>query len=179
MSSQAVLIVSMSAVVLLTALLNVSDILAARPIEGSTSAALILTFVLGSLCGGGHILTATACAIVIAWSLSLKLQFRAFTGGVSYEEIRSALLLGLFGFVIWPLLPNRDVDPWSLLQPREAWLTVLIVASIGFANYILLRVYGRRGVSLRRYSGASSTQRQQPRNWPALSPKQVSFHRRS
>lgn len=142
------IIVAMCSVVLLAVLLNVRDILASRAVEGTTSAALILVFVLGALSGSGHIFTATACAIIMAWLLSLKPQFRAFAGGVSNTEIRSALLLGLFGFVIWPLLPNRFVDPWGLLNPREAWVTILVVASLGFVNYVLLRVYGTRGVGL-------------------------------
>jgi uncharacterized membrane protein (DUF4010 family) len=104
--------------------------------------------VLGALSGEGHIFTATACGIVTTWLLSLKPQFRAFAGGVKPEEIRSALMLGLFGFVVWPLLPNRYIDPWELLQPRDAWVTILVVACIGFVNYILLRVYGKRGVAL-------------------------------
>ncbi len=143
-----VLIVGMAGILILAALLNLRDILASQSVEGTTSAALILTFVLGALSGEGHIFTATACGIVTTWLLSLKPQFRAFAGGVKPEEIRSALMLGLFGFVIWPLLPNRYIDPWELLQPREAWVTVLVVASIGFVNYILLRMYGKRGVAL-------------------------------
>jgi len=67
----------------------------------------------------------------------------------------SAILLGLFGFVIWPLLPNRYVDPWKLLQPREAWVTVVVVACIGFINYVLLRVYGQRGITLTAILGGS------------------------
>lgn len=143
-----VLITGMVGILILAALLNLRDILASQSVEGTTSAALIVTFVLGALCGGGHIFTATSCAIVTTWLLSLKPQFRAFAGGVKPEEIRSALMLGLFGFVIWPLLPNRYIDPWELLQPREAWVTILVVACIGFVNYILLRVYGKRGVAL-------------------------------
>ncbi|MBB5062826.1 DUF4010 domain-containing protein [Granulicella mallensis] len=143
-----VLITGMVGVLILAALLNLRDILASQSVEGTTSAALILTFVLGALSGEGHIFTATACGIVTTWLLSLKPQFRAFAGGVKPEEIRSALMLGLFGFVVWPLLPNRYIDPWELLQPRDAWVTILVVACIGFVNYILLRVYGKRGVAL-------------------------------
>jgi uncharacterized membrane protein (DUF4010 family) len=40
------------------------------------------------------------------------------------------------------------VDPWALFYPREAWITVLVVACIGFLNYVLLRIYGARGVAL-------------------------------
>jgi uncharacterized membrane protein (DUF4010 family) len=92
--------------------------------------------------------TPVACALVTTWLLSLKPQFKQFAGGVRADEIRSAVLLGLLGFVIWPLLPNRFIDPWKLLQPREAWVTVLVVACIGFVNYVLLRVYGKQGVTL-------------------------------
>jgi len=142
------MLAGMMATVLLAVLLNVRDIVASKTVEGTTSVALVITFVLGALSGDGHMFTSVACGIVTTWLLSLKPQFKQFAGGLRAEEIRSAVLLGLFGFVIWPLLPNRFVDPWKLLQPREAWVTVVVVACIGFLNYVLLRVYGKRGVSL-------------------------------
>ncbi len=146
--STPVMLMGMLATVLLAVLLNVRDIVASRSVEGTTSVALVVTFVLGALIGNGHMFTSVACAIVATWLLSLKPQFKQFAGGVRAEEIRSAVLLGLFGFVIWPLLPDRYVDPWRLLEPREAWVTVVVVAGIGFANYVLLRVYGKRGIAL-------------------------------
>jgi len=143
-----IMLMGMLATILLAVLLNVRDIVATKTVEGTTSVALLVTFVLGALVGNGHMFTAVACAIVTTWLLSLKPQFKQFAGGVRSEEIRSAVLLGLFGFVIWPLLPNRYIDPWKLFQPREAWVTVLVVACIGFINYVLLRIYGKRGVTL-------------------------------
>jgi uncharacterized membrane protein (DUF4010 family) len=62
---------------------------------------------------------------------------------LTQEEVRGAVLLGLIGFVIYP---NRLVDPWGVLNSREAWLTVILIASIGFLNYVLLRLYGSRGL---------------------------------
>jgi hypothetical protein len=155
MISTPVMLMGMLATILLAVLLNVRDIVASNSVEGTTSVALVVTFVLGALIGNGHMFTSVACAIVATWLLSLKPQFKQFAGGVRAEEIRSAVLLGLFGFVIWPLLPNRYVDPWRLLEPREAWVTVVIVASIGFANYVPLRVYGKRGVASPRFSEVS------------------------
>jgi uncharacterized membrane protein (DUF4010 family) len=142
------MLIGMAATILFAVLLNVRDIVAFKTVEGTTSVALVVTYVLGALSGGGHMFTSVACAIVTTWLLSLKLQFRQFATGLKAEEIRSAILLGLFGFVVWPLLPNRYVDPWRLLQPREAWVTVVVVACIGFVNYVLLRVYGKRGIAL-------------------------------
>jgi uncharacterized membrane protein (DUF4010 family) len=146
--SQPLLLMGMLGTILLVVLLNVRDIVKNGSVEGTTSVALIVTFVLGALSGAGHMFTSVACAIITTWLLSLKPQFRQFAGGVRAEEIRSAVLLGLLGFVFWPLLPNYYIDPWKLLNPREAWVTVVVVACIGFVNYVLLRVYGSRGVTL-------------------------------
>src|ERR1700733_9198660 len=146
--STPVMLMGMLATILIAVLLNVRDIVASSSVEGTTSVALVVTFVLGALIGNGHMFTPVSCAIVATWLLSLKPQFQQFAGGLRAEEIRSAVLLGLFSFVVWPLLPNRYIDPWNLLQPREAWVTVVVVACIGFLNYVLLRIYGRRGVTL-------------------------------
>jgi uncharacterized membrane protein (DUF4010 family) len=148
MMSVPVMLTGMVATILLAVLLNLRDITSSRTVEGTTSVALVVTFVLGALSGQGHVFTSVACAIVTTWLLFLKPQFKQFAGGLRAEEIRSAVLLGLFGFVIWPLLPDRFVGPWKLLQPREAWVTVVVVACIGFLNYVLLRLYGKRGVAL-------------------------------
>jgi uncharacterized membrane protein (DUF4010 family) len=56
------------------------------------------------------------------------------------------VLLGLLSFVIYPLLPNNFVDRWRLINPQQAWITVIVIAGIGFVNYVLLRLYGRKGL---------------------------------
>jgi uncharacterized membrane protein (DUF4010 family) len=56
------------------------------------------------------------------------------------------VLLGLIGLVIYPLLPDRFLDRWQLVNLREAWITVIVVAGIGFVNYVLLRLYSTRGL---------------------------------
>jgi uncharacterized membrane protein (DUF4010 family) len=112
----------------------------------TTSIALVSTVVLGMLIGFGHTFTPIAAAIIITMLLSLSEQFQRITDGVSSNELRSAVLLGLIGFVIYPALPNHAIDRFSLINPREAWVTVIVVACIGFLNYILLRLYARRGL---------------------------------
>jgi uncharacterized membrane protein (DUF4010 family) len=119
-----------------------------RKLEATTAVALMTIFLLGVLVGEGHLFTPVACAILVTMLLSLKPQFRAFAGGLTPQEVRSAILLGLLGFVIWPLLPDHYIDPWHLIEPREAWITIIVIAWLGFINYVLLRVYGSRGLYL-------------------------------
>ncbi len=115
------------------------------PLEITTSAALLVTLMLGALIGQGHYFTAITSAIVMTMLLAWKEGLSRFAGGLQPEEIRSAVLLGLLTFVIYPLLPNRFIDPLDLLNPRQSWLIVVVIAGLGFANYVLLRFYGTRG----------------------------------
>lgn len=133
-------------VLLLIAAADIRNFLSARPLELTTSMAVLLVFVAGYLVGIGHVFTPVAAAIIITMLLAWKLELQKFAGGLTLQEIRSAVLLGLLGFVIYPIIPDRFVDPWQLVNPRAAWVIVIVIAGIGFLNYVLLKLYGTRGV---------------------------------
>jgi uncharacterized membrane protein (DUF4010 family) len=46
----------------------------------------------------------------------------------------------------------------GLVEPRAAWLTVILIAAIGFVNYILLKLYSARGVEGDRLPGRAGQQ---------------------
>lgn len=114
--------------------------------EMTTSAALLLMGFVGILCGKGHTFTPVALGVSAAGLLAWKGTLSGFSVGITEAELRAAILLGLLAFVIFPVLPAEAVDPWGLIEPRAVWTTVILIASIGFGNYILLKVYGSRGV---------------------------------
>jgi uncharacterized membrane protein (DUF4010 family) len=143
-----VVIASLIGVLLLIAAMNARSILTDRSLEITTSAALIVNYLLGVLVGLGHIFTPIAGAIVMTMLLAWKTELSRFAGGLQPAEIRSAVLLGLIGFVIYPVLPNRYVDPWQLFNPSDAWISVIAIAGIGFVNYVFLRIYSTRGLYL-------------------------------
>jgi uncharacterized membrane protein (DUF4010 family) len=140
-------------VLLLIGLSDARNFQAAKPMELTTSIAALLVFVAGYLVGDGHVFTPVASAIVITMLLAWKLELRKFAGGLTLEEIRSAVLLGLLGFVIYPIIPNRFVDRWQLVNPRAAWVIVIVIAGIGFVNYVLLKLYGTRGIYVSGFLG--------------------------
>ncbi|MGA3105713.1 MAG: DUF4010 domain-containing protein [Terriglobales bacterium] len=133
-------------VLLLVVFMNGRSLLVDRSLEITTSVALIVIFILGVLAGLGHLFTPIASAILMTMLLAWKTELQRFAGDLKLSEIRGAVLLGLIGFVIYPLLPNRFIDSWHLLNPRQSWLIVIIVAGLGFANYVLLRVFSNRGL---------------------------------
>jgi uncharacterized membrane protein (DUF4010 family) len=145
---KSVAIAALIGVLLLIASMNARSIVSDRSLEITTSAALIVNYLLGVLVGLGHIFTPVAGAIVMTMLLAWKTELSRFAGGLQPSEIRSAVLLGLIGFVIYPVLPNRYIDPWQLFNPRDAWISVIAIAGIGFVNYVFLRVYSTRGLYL-------------------------------
>jgi uncharacterized membrane protein (DUF4010 family) len=141
-------VVAFCGVLMLAAFTNIRTLMADRSGEITTSAALMVTFFLGVLAGYGHLFTPVTLAIVMTLLLSLKPELTTFTGVLLRNEIRSAVLVALIGFVIYPLLPDRYIDPWQLINPRTAWAIVVVLSLIGFGNYLLLRLYGSRGLYL-------------------------------
>lgn len=133
-------------VLCLVTYMNVRAMLVNRSLEITTSVALLVTYCMGILVGEGHVFTPVAASIIMTMLLAWKTELSAFAHGLNLQEIRSAVLLGLLTFVIYPILPDAYIDPWQLLNPREAWMTVIILAGVSFVNYMLLKLYSTRGL---------------------------------
>lgn len=96
-------LVSLATVGLLIIFANVRNLMRDQNPKITTSVSLVVTAVLGVLIGQGHLFTPIAAAILLTLILSLKTEFSTFAVGLRPEEIRSAVLLGLLGFVIYPV----------------------------------------------------------------------------
>jgi uncharacterized membrane protein (DUF4010 family) len=137
----------------LVVLLNVETIRAGEGAEMTTSAALLVTAFAGLLAGQGHTFTPTVVGIMTAALLAWKQPLASFSRALTESELRSAILLAILTFVVYPVLPTGGVDPWRLIEPRTAWVTVILIATLGFANYVLLKLYGARGLEITGFLG--------------------------
>ena len=146
-------ILALSLVGLLVTLLNLAVLRANGAAELTTSAALIVTGFAGVLVGQGHTLVPTAVAVITTALLAWKEPLAGFSLDLSEAEVRSAVLLAILAIVVYPALPRGAVDPYGLFQPRAAWTTVILIAGIGFINYILWKIYGERGITITGFLG--------------------------
>ncbi len=127
---------------------NAYELRRGEPVQVTTSVALFVTALLGILVGQGQVLVPVAAGILMTALLAWREELIGFALGLTDQEMRSALYLGILTFIVYPALPEGYVDPWRLVNLREAWVTVILIAAIGFANYILLQRYGAHGVAL-------------------------------
>lgn len=119
----------------------------------TTSAAMAVVGFAGVLFGQGHVFTPATAGVVAAALLAWKRPIAHFALGLSDQELRAAILLAILTVVILPVLPAHPVDPWGLIEPRANWASVIIIAAIGFINYILMKTLGVRGVEITAFFG--------------------------
>jgi uncharacterized membrane protein (DUF4010 family) len=137
----------------LVTILNVAALRTTSGIELTTSAALMVTVLTGIACGFGHRVTPAAIAVVTTGLLAYKEKLATFSHRLTAEELRSAILLAILAFAIYPALPRQAVDPWRLLDPRPAFVAVLLVAALGFVNYVAWKLAGPRGMTVTGFLG--------------------------
>jgi uncharacterized membrane protein (DUF4010 family) len=106
--------------------------------------ALLLTFVLGSLALADYRALAAGCAVLVAVLLSLKDQLHGALQRLSPVEVSGALKLLFISLVLLPVLPNQGYGPWGVLNPYSIWWMVVLIAGIGFAAYVAVRLVGTR-----------------------------------
>jgi len=118
-------------------------------IGATTEVAAVATFLIGVLAGAGELLTASATAVVVAVLLVAKPKLEGFSRAVTTEELTAALELAVISVIIYPLLPDRGFGPWEVLNPRNIWLVVVLVAGLSFVGFVAMRFAGeRRGLAI-------------------------------
>ena len=126
----------------------------------TTEVAMLVVFLLGVL-AMREVALAAGLGVGVALILSAKTRLHGFVSKVLTEqELHDALLLAAAAAIVLPLLPDRTIDPWGVLNLRKLWLLAVIVMSINAMGHVALRAFGARaGLLLAGLAGgfASST----------------------
>jgi uncharacterized membrane protein (DUF4010 family) len=110
----------------------------------TTVAAAGVAYLLGALAGLGEAPLAAALAIVVTALLYFKPELESWSAALKREEQVSLLQFLVITFIVLPILPDRAYGPYGVLNPREIWLMVVLIAGVGVASYVAMRVAGER-----------------------------------
>ncbi|QFS86316.1 MULTISPECIES: MgtC/SapB family protein [unclassified Marinobacter] len=105
---------------------------------------MLLTFCFGAIAVAIDPVMATAAAVITAIILDNKEEIHGWVQKLQAHELDAALKLLLISVVMLPLLPNTTMGPGGVLNPREIWWMVVLIASISFVGYFAIRVAGAR-----------------------------------
>jgi uncharacterized membrane protein (DUF4010 family) len=115
----------------------------------TTEIALVSTVFLGAL-SVSMPQVAAAIAVLVTIVLAARTPLHRFVDEtVSASELIDVLLLAGATLVILPLLPDRQIGPFSAINPRSIWLVVVMILAINTVGQVATRVLGARlGVPL-------------------------------
>ncbi len=106
--------------------------------------ALIATYVLGVLAPAKPVL-ALEVGIVVAALLAFRVQLHHFVRErISDQDLRDSLTFAIAAVVILPLLPDRPVDPYGLLNPFTLGRLAVVAMALSAVGYVAQRLVGAR-----------------------------------
>ena len=120
----------------------------------TTEVAALVTFLLGALAWSQAGLAA-AIAITMIVLLAAKGRIHSFARDIVTDtDVEDVIKLLVMAFVVLPLLPNRSVGPYGVLNPQKIWQLVLALTGISWVGYVATRMLGpRRGLLITGLAG--------------------------
>jgi len=105
----------------------------------TTQIALLLTFLLGVANSRGLMQESVAVVVLMTTVLSLKDQLHGLIKQITEEELFAFIKFIVLALLVLPLLPKTPFGPDDLLSPRDLGYIVVLVLSISFTGYLLLK----------------------------------------
>lgn len=117
--------------------------------------AALLVFALSALAVAGDPAAASAAAIAATGLLAARGALHGMLRRLTWLELRSALILLGMTVIVLPLLPDRAIDPFGSINPRQIWLFMVLTATISFAGYVAVKAAGpEKGILISALGGA-------------------------
>jgi uncharacterized membrane protein (DUF4010 family) len=109
----------------------------------TTLIAGLLAFSFGAMATQGHVVLATAAAVVTTIILSIKPVLHRLLERLERRELYATLKMLLISVVVLPLLPDQGFGPWEALNPYRIWWMVVLIAGISYLGYFAMKLVGQ------------------------------------
>lgn len=130
------------AIATVMAVFEMREAIAAKSYSATSVVAAILTFGLGALAVLGDMALASAGGAALITILASREFLHQAIRRLQWVELRSAVILLALTFVLLPLIPNAPIGPFGGVSPKSIVLLVIMLASISFAGYVAVRLFG-------------------------------------
>lgn len=108
----------------------------------TTSFAMLASFTLGLLIGYREYILVSLSLFALLIILYEKRSLHSFVYRLTNEEIKNGLEFAVLAAVLYPVVPDRYLDPFDLINLKKVLLVVVLVSSISFINLVIARFFG-------------------------------------
>lgn len=109
----------------------------------TTEAAVLLTFAIGVLAALAAPWVALALGIIGTLLLSEKARIEGLVEKLDGAEFLAVLKFLIVTALILPVVPDRAFTKFAI-NPHKLWLIVVMVSSVGFAGYFMIKKLGAK-----------------------------------
>lgn len=136
-------------------LLTMRELKARRQFSATGLVAGLLVFILGVFAVLGDPRIAGAAAIAATAILASRHVLHDLVRRLTWVELRSAIVLLAMSVIVLPWLPDRTIDPFHSVNPREIWLFTVMTVAISYAGYVGIKLAGPQiGILISALAGA-------------------------
>ena len=109
----------------------------------TSEVSVLLSFTIGALCVVSEVWIPTAAAVLGTMVLTEKTEIERYVERLDNAEFLAMLKFLLVTCIVLPMLPDRNFTAWEI-NPASTWKIVVMVSSVGFVGYFLIRKLGGR-----------------------------------
>ncbi len=111
----------------------------------TTAVSFVITFILGGLTEVNLDL-ALISSVIFLLILSFKAQLHKIVKGIKETEWLDTIKFLILAFIVFPILPEKPIDPWGVINLKEIWKIVIMISLLNFVGYIALKIFGKKGM---------------------------------
>lgn len=106
----------------------------------TTEVAILAMYALGAYVVYGPLSVAAVIAGVIVLLLHAKAILHNLTDRIGEKDMRAIMTFVLISMVVLPAVPDHAIESAWGLNPRNAWLMVVLVVGMSLAGYVLFKL---------------------------------------
>lgn len=132
----------------ITALMFVSNYLKARnednPSRGlTTEMSLLLIFIICAYLVEGNKVIGVIVGGTMAILLYIKESLHGFIDKLKDKDLTAIMTFAGISLIVLPILPDKDLGPYNVLNPREIWWMVTLIVGISVLGYFIYKWIGK------------------------------------
>jgi len=112
----------------------------------TTEVSVLLTFLIGVLVYFDYYYLSVFLGFLTTLILAIKQPLESFAKSLYFEDVISLVKFLLLTAIVYPILPDKSFGPYEAINLKEIWKVVIIVATIDFIGYILVRWKGGKSL---------------------------------
>lgn len=107
--------------------------------------AILVMFGVGAYLAVGPREVAVAIGATVAIVLHAKPMLHGLAQRMGDRDMHAIMQFALISLIVLPALPDRGFGPWTVLNPHNIWLMVVLVVGISLVGYVAYKALGTGG----------------------------------